>query len=157
MWKEVRSLGDAGDEHISYDRAGNVRSRIRSLPDGRSYVSGKGRLFTMKEIASHMDLSKTELVVLSTCESGLVGIGGKSDEFVGLPGGFLRVGAKNVVASLWVVDDEATATLMERFYRHMIEEKISPAKALRLAQLDIKEDPHWRNPFYWGAFRAFGV
>lgn len=104
-----------------------------------------------------MDLRRTELVVLSACETGLVGFGGKSDEFVGLPGGFLRAGARNVVASLWVVDDEATATLMEKFYRHMIVEKLSPSNALRLAQLDIKEDPRWKNPFFWGAFRVLGV
>ena len=155
--QEVRPRGEGVEELISYDAEGRIRSRIRSLADGRSYVAGKGRLFTLKEIASTIDLSRTELVVLSACETGLVGFGGKSDEFVGLPGGFLRVGAKNVVASLWVVDDEGTAKLMEHFYRNLFEEKSTPARALRKAQLEIMRDPRWKNPYYWGAFRAFGV
>ena len=94
---------------------------------------------------------------LSACESGLVGYGGKSDEFVGLPGGFIRAGARRVVASLWVVDDEATATLMDHFYRYLLLDKFSPAKALKKAQLEIKKNSRWKNPFYWGAFRILGI
>jgi CHAT domain-containing protein/tetratricopeptide (TPR) repeat protein len=153
---EVKSFQDGSEEQVKYDAFGGVRSRIHSLPDGQLFISGKGSLLPLKEVFSTMDLSTTELVVLSACESGLVSFGGKSDEFVGLPGGFLRAGASNVIASLWVVDDRATAYLMENFYRNLFEYKLSPAKALRKAQLEIKKKPQWKNPFYWGAFRILG-
>ncbi len=154
---EVRTYRDGAEERINYDGSGAVHSTVRSLPDGRRYLADKGRLLTLKEIVSGLDLGTTELVVLSACESGLVGFRGKSDEFVGLPGGFLRAGARNVVASLWVVDDQATAMLMERFYRYLFEEGLPPSKALRRAQLEVKQEHRWRNPYYWGAFRTLGA
>jgi hypothetical protein len=155
--QEVRSYKEHGEERINFDAKGNVLSKVRSLPDGKSYLQGKGRLFTLKEVFTNIDLTKTEMVVLSACETGLVGIKGKSDEFVGLAGGFIRAGAKNVVASLWVVDDQATTELMEKFYTYLFEQNLEPSKALRQAQLDIKQEQHWKNPFYWGAFRVLGA
>jgi CHAT domain-containing protein len=103
-----------------------------------------------------MDFSKTDLVVLSACETGLVGFGGKSDEFIGLPGGFIRAGAKNVVSSLWVVDDETTSLLMQKFYNYIIKQGFSHARALREAQLEIQKQRKWKNPFFWGSFRLLG-
>lgn len=92
-----------------------------------------------------------ELVVLSACQTGL-GKEVKGEGLVGLTRGFMYAGAPRVVASLWQVNDAATAELMKRFYRGMLKEKLRPAAALRQAQLELMKKPAWRSPYYWGAF-----
>ncbi len=92
-----------------------------------------------------------DLVVLSACNTGL-GKDVKGEGLVGLVRGFMYAGSTRVVASLWKVDDDATAELMTRFYREMLEEKRSPAAALREAQVAIWRQRHWRAPYYWAAF-----
>lgn len=57
-----------------------------------------------------------------------------------------------MVASLWNVDDRATATLMERFYAEMLDHGRPPSEALRLAQLSMRNERRWRSPYYWGGF-----
>ena len=154
---EFQSFRGGSEESISYDRKGNVNTRVRSLPGGRKFLVGEGELLTLKEIVTHLDLRDTDLVVLSACETGLVGFGGKADEFVGLPGGFLRAGVPVVVASLWAVDDTSTASLMAGFYHGLVKEELSPARALRQAQLKFISRDYWRDrPYYWGAFRVLG-
>ena len=64
----------------------------------------------------------------------------------------MYAGAPRVVVSLWNVDDIATAELMKRFYRGMLHEKLTPAAALRAAQIEMSQIPQWRSPYYWAAF-----
>lgn len=92
-----------------------------------------------------------DLVVLSACETGL-GRNIKGEGLVGLTRGFMYAGASRVVASLWAVDDVATSELMRRFYSAMFHEGLSPASALRRAQLQMAEQERWKNPYYWAAF-----
>jgi CHAT domain-containing protein len=92
-----------------------------------------------------------ELVVLSACQTGL-GKEIKGEGLVGLTRGFMYAGAARVAASLWKVDDAATAELMKRFYRGMLRDKMRPAAALRAAQIEMWTRPQWRSPYYWGAF-----
>jgi CHAT domain-containing protein len=96
-----------------------------------------------------------ELVVLSACNTAL-GRQVSGEGLVGIVRGFMYAGAKRVVASLWKVDDEATGEMMRRFYTGMIEDKLSPAAALREAQLAMWRQPRWRAPFYWAAFGLQG-
>ncbi|MDZ8091587.1 MAG: CHAT domain-containing protein [Nostoc sp. DedQUE05] len=96
-----------------------------------------------------------ELVVLSGCRTGL-GKQIKGEGLIGLTGGLMYAGAKRVVVSLWSVDDQATAALMSRFYQGILKEGLSPAKALREAQLAILKQPRWQNPYYWAAFTLQG-
>jgi CHAT domain-containing protein len=91
-----------------------------------------------------------DLVVLSSCDSAL-GRDLESEGIIGLPRGFLYAGAKSVIASLWKVNDDATATLMSRLYAR-IKKGESPSSALRGAQLEMLQDEHWANPYYWAAF-----
>ena len=71
---------------------------------------------------------------------------------VGLTRGFMYAGSPRVLVSLWKVDDEATAEIMTRFYRLMLQEKLSPAEALRKAQLEMQQETEWTSPYYWAAF-----
>jgi CHAT domain-containing protein len=71
---------------------------------------------------------------------------------IGLTRGFLYAGAPRVVASLWRVEDLATAALMTRFYHALWIEKLRPAAALRAAQLSLRRERRWRDPYFWAGF-----
>jgi CHAT domain-containing protein len=92
-----------------------------------------------------------ELVVLSACNTAL-GKPVRGEGLVGIVRGFMYAGAKRVVASLWKVDDLATGEMMKRFYRGMLEEGLSPAAALRQAQVSLWRQEWRRSPYYWAAF-----
>jgi CHAT domain-containing protein/Tfp pilus assembly protein PilF len=96
-----------------------------------------------------------DLVVLSACRTSL-GKEIKGEGLIGLTRGFMYAGAPRVVASLWDVNDEATAELMKRFYQGMLKEGSRPAAALRAAQLAIRRQKRWRSPFYWAGFVLLG-
>ena len=92
-----------------------------------------------------------ELVVLSACETGL-GKEIKGEGLVGLTRGFMYAGTPRVLVSLWKVDDKATAEMMTRFYQLILEKKLTPAQALREAQLQMQNETEWKSPYYWSAF-----
>jgi CHAT domain-containing protein len=92
-----------------------------------------------------------DLVVLSGCETAL-GREIRGEGLVGLTQGFLYAGARRVVASLWRVEDRATAELMGRLYRGLLQEGLRPAAALRQAQLAIAAERRWRDPYFWAPF-----
>jgi len=96
-----------------------------------------------------------ELVTLSACETGL-GKQVNGEGIVGLTHGFLHAGASRVLVSLWKVDDRASARLMRRVYEGIFREKLSPAAALRKAQLSLRQDPATSDPFFWAAFVLHG-
>jgi CHAT domain-containing protein len=88
-----------------------------------------------------LDLRRLELAVLSACETGLGDRAGGEGVY-GLVRAFHVAGTRNVVASLWQVDDQATAALMVLFYRQLWgKERVSPAEALRRAQLFLYRHP----------------
>jgi CHAT domain-containing protein len=93
-----------------------------------------------------------ELVVLSGCRTGL-GKQIKGEGLMGLTRGFMYAGAARVMVSLWDVSDEASANLMVEFYKRMLgKERLSPAAALRGAQIALWRHERWRAPYYWAAF-----
>ena len=96
-----------------------------------------------------------DLVVLSGCQTAL-GKQVKGEGLVGLIRGFMYAGAARVVASLWNVDDAATAELMSRFYRNMFLRGLRPAAALHSAQMEMAAQKRWRDPYYWASFQLQG-
>ncbi|HYX29349.1 MAG TPA: DUF2225 domain-containing protein [Pyrinomonadaceae bacterium] len=96
-----------------------------------------------------------DLVVLSACRTAL-GKDVKGEGLLGVTRGFMYAGAARVVSSLWEVDSRATAVLMTRFYREMLTNKLSPAAALRAAQISRSHDPSWHSPYYWAGFTIQG-
>ncbi len=96
-----------------------------------------------------------ELVVLSSCQTAL-GKDVRGEGLVGLVRGFMYAGAPRIVASLWSVDDRATAELMKRFYRGMLQQELRPAAALRAAQVSMLGEKRWAAPYYWAAFTIQG-
>jgi CHAT domain-containing protein len=91
-------------------------------------------------------------VVLSACESGLSEQGG-GDEMVGLVRAFLMAGAARVVATLWPVDDAASADFMAHFYGALMAGQ-APSMALQQAQARLR----LRRPeaYFWAAFTLYG-
>jgi CHAT domain-containing protein len=94
-------------------------------------------------------------LVLSACKTGL-GQQIRGEGLVGLTRGFMYAGTPRVLVSLWNVDDVATAEIMKRFYRLLLQEKLSATAALRQAQLEMQTDPQWQSPYYWAAFTLQG-
>jgi len=103
----------------------------------------------------NMNLS-SDLVVLSACQTAL-GKDIKGEGLVGLTRAFMYAGASRIVASLWRTEDRATAVLMNRFYEGLLANNgMSPAAALRKAQLSMWQDKRWKQPRYWAAFTLQG-
>jgi CHAT domain-containing protein len=130
--------------HGVFDPDKPLDSALLLSPDEQS----DGRLTVSQLYSMRLD---ADLVTLSACETGLGKIA-NGDDVVGLTRGFLYAGSRSIVASLWKVDDEATAYLMTRFYSAL--KGTSKREALRLAQIETrKKYPH---PYYWAAFQLTG-
>jgi CHAT domain-containing protein len=105
-------------------------------------------------------LNKCRLVTLSACETGLIDLNSISDEYIGLPSGFLFAGSPSVVSSLWTVNDLSTSFLMMKFYEILFDENqsVSVAVALKEAQdwlqnLTVKEiEENLAKPTFQQAF-----
>ena len=127
-------------------------SYVRLSPDGAS----DGRLEVHEVFGLRLS---AELVVLSACETGLAtGLRQDvppGDDWVGLVQAFLTAGAQNVVASLWSVEDRATAQLMEEFYAGLRAGR-SKSAALAEAQRELLRESTHAHPFYWAAFVSTG-
>jgi len=111
------------------------------------------QILTLQEV-SRLKL-KSDLVVLSACDTGT----GKFLEGEGVWGfqaGFLAAGSKNVLASLWPVDDESTAILMEGFYKDFVLNSKTYGEALRAAKLKMLQTKQWKHPYYWAPFVLYG-
>jgi CHAT domain-containing protein/tetratricopeptide (TPR) repeat protein len=122
-----------------------------------SLVDDQGRpvdgFLRLNEIYN-LDLS-ADLVVLSACQTAL-GKDVKGEGLIGLTRGFMYAGSPRVVASLWKVDDVATAELMKIFYQKMLKEKMRPAAALQAAKIAMWKTKRWNSPYYWAAFELQG-
>ncbi|MFN7909980.1 MAG: CHAT domain-containing protein [Microcystis sp.] len=81
-------------------------------------------------------LNKCRLITLSACETGMIDINSISDEYIGLPSGFLFAGSPSVVSSLWTVNDLSTSFLMIKLYEILFDEnqQVSVPVALKIAQ-----------------------
>lgn len=116
-------------------------------------VGGDGALRAY-EIAQ-MRLPQTRLAVLSACQSGVERFY-RGEGMIGLGRAFLAAGVPTVVASLWTVDSEVTATLMTNFHQQL--KTHSASQALRRAQLALLHNANTQlhQPYYWAAFSTFG-
>ncbi|MBS9388858.1 MAG: CHAT domain-containing protein [Dolichospermum sp. WA123] len=92
----------------------------------------------LADIINHLKLENCRLVTLSACETGLIDTINSSDEYIGLPNGFLLAGSTNVVSSLWTVSAVATALLMVKFYEEL-ENQRNIVLALQNAQRWLRD------------------
>jgi len=130
--------------HGQFNPDSPLKSALLLAPDSES----NGMLTADKLYSLKLD---ADLVTLSACETGLSKIA-NGDDLVGLTRGFLYAGCNSIVASLWKVDDLATATLMVDFYSGL--NRMNKQQALRTAQLMTKKK--YAHPYYWASFQLTG-
>lgn len=140
--------------HATVDTRYPALSRLfltNFTPDGQ-YSSGT----LLLDDIYNLDLN-ADLVVLSACDTAL-GLEIRGEGLVGFTQGFLFAGARSLVMSLWPVPDRATAELMSRFYRILLDgdSTATPVKALQLAQSSMAAERRWRDPYLWAAFVLVG-
>ena len=118
---------------------------------------GSGERITVDRLAE-MDFSGLRLLTLSACQTGLGGVRlADGREIEGLSSLMQQRGVERVVASLWPVEDRSTALLMAAFYRGLAAAPAAEAKALRRAQLEVRDQVvagvrPYRHPYYWAGF-----
>ncbi|MEE9289197.1 MAG: CHAT domain-containing protein, partial [Bacteroidota bacterium] len=132
--------------HASADNVRPLHSSIYLAVDPESDDDGVLRAFEFFNLELNADLA-----VLSACNTGRVRDG---QGLEGLVRGLVFAGVPSVVATLWVVEDEATAMLMERFYSYLKQGE-RKSRALQMAKLDLIRSGK-SDPFYWAGFILIG-
>ncbi|MEC4883929.1 MAG: CHAT domain-containing protein, partial [Scytonema sp. PMC 1070.18] len=90
----------------------------RYLPVSQDAAIDLEKCLTLEDVFQ-LSLPHCRLVTLSACETGFSDFTSTSDEYIGLPSGFIRAGAASIVSSLWAVDDFSTSLLMIKFYENL--------------------------------------
>lgn len=106
----------------------------------------------LNSVIRSRDSQPIELLVLSACET----LTGDKRASLGLAGVAIRAGARSTLATLWQVNDQATALLMSQFYNTLSKGNISKAEALRQAQLTLLKEPTYQRPHFWSAYVLLG-
>lgn len=109
------------------------------------------QLNNLLKTTNHSD-SIIELLVLSACQTAV----GDKRAALGLAGMAVRAGARSTLASLWSINDAATASFMISFYQNLNDSKVTKAEALRRAQLSLLQNLDYSHPYYWAPFVLVG-
>lgn len=139
---------EESDKYISpMQRSGLVLAGGNHAWSGKEIpVRAEDGILSAQEIAN-LNLSNTDLVVLSACQTGLGEL--SNDGVSGIQRGFKLAGVKTLIMSLWEVNDEATAIMMKNFYKHLTKGK-SKKESFNSAIQAVKK---WNDdPYYWAAF-----
>ena len=130
-------------------RSGLIMAGGNAAWQGKQPLEGKeDGILTAYEI-SQMNLSNTELVVLSACETGLGDIQGNEGVY-GLQRAFKIAGVKYLIMSLWQVPDKQTSLLMTTFYKKWLEDKMTIPDAFHAAQKQLRDNG--LDPYNWAGF-----
>lgn len=172
--KAIQALFDEKNRRILLDEQfslADVDHTLQATPYSIVHIASHGQFkrdprqtflltydsrITMNKLEQLLNLSEirqtpVELLTLSACETAV----GDERAALGLAGVAIKSGARSALASLWLVDDLATATLSSTFYQQL---KQQPTKALALqqAQITLLKQPQFRHPAYWSAFILIG-
>jgi CHAT domain-containing protein len=129
-------------------RSGLLLANCESVFTSGTRATSEDGVLTAYE-AMNLQLDRTQLVILSACETGL-GEVLNGEGVYGLQRAFRQAGAKQMLMSLWTVSDEATRMLMVSFYKNWLENKQPLTQAFRNARIEIRKT--YPNPYYWAAF-----
>lgn len=134
-------LALSGAQDTWHNESGDISKYVEMKSDNDG-------ILLSSEIAQ-MDLSNTDLVVLSACETALGNV--KSEGVYGLQRAFKLAGVNSLIMSLWKVDDDATQILMTSFYQNYLN-GMSKREALLSAQNKVRNTPGFEDPYNWAAF-----
>ena len=164
----IRSLY-SGDQLMNQDfRAGRLEQTLREGRYGILHIATHGKfstsandsfLLTFDEKLTMSSLDQLiglfrfredplELLTLSACQTGV----GDDRAALGLAGVAIKAGARSAVATLWFINDEASAALVSEFYRQLRNPALSKAQSLQIAQQKLLADRVYEHPAYWSAF-----
>ncbi len=169
--EEVASIEQLYKSDLIIDNAFLVSRLERELRDGRYgalHIATHGRFstdvndsflltfdgkLTMQTLDRLVGLFRfrqepLELLTLSACQTGV----GDDRAALGLAGVALKAGARSALATLWFINDEASATLISEFYRQLRNPSLSKAVALQRAQMKLLSDRVYEHPAYWSSF-----
>jgi CHAT domain-containing protein len=93
-----------------------------------------------------------ELLTLSACQTAV----GDERAALGLAGVAIKAGARSALASLWFVNDTATAELISEFYNQLRSTQLSKAQALQNAQKKLLDQKTFNHPIFWAPFLLIG-
>jgi CHAT domain-containing protein len=108
-------------------------------------------LSNLSDLINNRGTNPLEILVLSACQTAK----GDDRATLGMAGTLVQSGARSTVATLWIVDDDSQAMLMQEFYKALKQGK-SKAEALRSAQLSLLNSESYSNPYYWGSAILLG-
>jgi CHAT domain-containing protein len=164
----IRSLF-SGDQLMNQEfRARRLEQELRDGRHGILHIATHGKFstsvndsflltfdekLTMSTLDQLIGLSRfrenpLELLTLSACQTGV----GDDRAALGLAGVAIKAGARSALATLWFINDEASAELVSEFYRQLRNPKLSKAQALQLSQQRLLSDRVYEHPAYWSAF-----
>jgi CHAT domain-containing protein len=153
---DERFLLDAFESQLAEERYGIVHiashGEFGGGPTDTFLLTYDDKL-TLERLADLVGIRGTrpdplELLTLSACQTAT----GDDRAALGLAGVAVKAGARSAVATLWAVNDQASAELVAEFYHQLRSPDVSRAEALRRAQLSLLRDPSYRHPGYWAAF-----
>lgn len=161
--RELRAaLESGGIVHVATHAELNTRnpmfSEIRLATDARrrGRRDDDGRLYVYEVFGLRV---RSPLVFLSGCETGAGSAWStdfeRGEDYATLARAFLFAGARNVIATLWPIEDDGAAELADRFYDHLRES--DAAQALATAQRETIRDTRYRSPFYWAGYEVSGA
>jgi CHAT domain-containing protein len=119
----------------------------------KSYLLTYDDRLSMEQLAEVVGTTRfreegLELLTLSACETAA----GDERAALGLAGVAISAGARSALATLWAVNDEASARLVSRFYHHLGDPTLNRAQALQRAQLEVLRNRFTRHPGYWAPY-----
>jgi CHAT domain-containing protein len=128
-----------------------------SRKGGESYVLTYDGRLDMDDLQQFMSMTTfreqpIELLTLSACQTAA----GDDRAALGLAGIAVKAGARSALATLWFINDQASAVLVSEFYSQLQDPSLSKVKALQQAQLKLLEDPRYSHPIYWSPFLLIG-
>ncbi|HMZ51762.1 MAG TPA: CHAT domain-containing protein, partial [Candidatus Sumerlaeota bacterium] len=146
----VKNLQDYGIIHIAshgqYNPDQPLFSAVELAPDNVN----DGHLTSNEVFGLQL---RADLIALSACQSGL-GRVSKGDDIVGLNRAFVYAGTRQLMTTLWRVDDISTAILFKYVYRNMRD--TDRAEAVRQAQIRLKNRPEYKHPAHWAGLVLSG-
>ncbi|MGF1513626.1 MAG: CHAT domain-containing protein [Elainellaceae cyanobacterium] len=136
-----------------------THGQFSSQPEDTFIVTGDGDRLSLAQLGKLLSSREQtrpdplQLLFLSACQT----VAGDKRAALGMAGVAVRSGARSTIASLWQVDDEATAELVGLFYQNLANPSVATkAEALRLAQQELLQNPRFNLPVYWSAFILLG-
>jgi CHAT domain-containing protein len=123
----------------------------------KSYILTYDNRITVDQLGQYAALSRNrnkpiELLTLSACQTAA----GDDRAALGLAGVAIKSGARSALATLWEINDQASAFLVTEFYRQLQDKRLSKAQALQQAQLNLMKNVRYRHPGFWSPFLLIG-